>query len=68
MQLQQLQIEQQDAHLNQLTAILQRQKHLGIAIGNEIAEQIDLLDNLNNEVDNTSGKLAAAKKQMNRLG
>lgn len=68
LQLQQLQIDQQDRNLNQLSAILHRQKHLGLAISNEIAEQNEMLDDLNDNVDRVGGKLSTAKKQMNRLG
>lgn len=68
MGLQQTQVEQQDEQLAQITAILQRQKHLGLAIGNEITEQITILDDLNNQVDIVGGKLTKANRQMNRLG
>ncbi|KAI0067717.1 syntaxin [Artomyces pyxidatus] len=68
LQLQETQIEQQDAQLAQLTAILHRQKQLGVAIGSEIAQQNELLDELSNDVDRVGGKLTAAKRQMNRLG
>lgn len=68
LQLQQTQMEQQDSQLAQLSAILQRQKHLGIAIGEEVSQQIDMLTDLDNEVDRVGGKLGKAKKQMNRLG
>jgi len=67
-QLQETQIEQQDAQLSQLSAILQRQKHLGLAINQEVREQNEMLDDLTNEVDRVGGKLSGAKKQMNRLG
>ncbi|OCH96467.1 syntaxin [Obba rivulosa] len=68
LQLQQTQIEQQDDQLAQFTTILQRQKHLGLAIHQEISEQNELLDDLTNEVDRVGGKLTSAKRQMNRLG
>lgn len=67
-QLQQSQVDQQDAQLAQLSTILQRQKQLGLAIGQEIAEQNEDLDELTSEVDRVGGKLSGAKKQMNRLG
>ncbi|KAG5220812.1 Snare domain containing protein [Salix suchowensis] len=67
LQLQQTQIQGQDQQLSQLTTILQRQRHLGEAIGSEIALQIDMLANLNNEVDRVGGKMSAATKQMNKL-
>jgi regulator of vacuolar morphogenesis len=68
MQLQAQKMDQQDEQVAGLSAILHRQKQLGLAISNEIREQIDLLDDLNNEVDRVGGKLTGAKKQLNRLG
>ncbi|KAH7104493.1 syntaxin [Auriculariales sp. MPI-PUGE-AT-0066] len=65
--LQQLQIEDQDVQLNQLSAILERQKHLGMAISNEIDEQNEMLDQFTDEVDRTTDKLKGAKSQMARL-
>ncbi|THH34162.1 hypothetical protein EUX98_g44 [Antrodiella citrinella] len=67
-QLQQTQTEQQDALVAQLSSVLQRQKHLGLAINEEIQDQNRLLDDLTNEVDRVGGKLTSAKKQMNKLG
>ncbi len=67
-QLQQNHMEQQDAQLAQLSTILQRQKQLGLAINQEIREQIEDLDALTTEVDNVGGKLTSAKRQLNRLG
>ncbi|PFH54531.1 hypothetical protein AMATHDRAFT_134312 [Amanita thiersii Skay4041] len=66
--LQQTQILQQDSQLSQLTAILQRQRHLGEAISTEIAGQIEMLDDLSNEVDRVGAKLTTTSRQMNRLG
>ncbi|KAH9064207.1 syntaxin [Lactarius vividus] len=66
-QLQQAEMEQQDTQLAQLTAILQRQKQLGIAINNELAQHMELLDGLSDDMDRVGGKLTAAKKQLNRL-
>lgn len=65
--LQKSQIEQQDTQLSQLSAVLMRQKQLGIAIGQEISEQIEMLDDLSSEVDNVGTKLSKAKKQLNRV-
>ena len=67
LQLQQAKIDDQDANLSQLSAILQRQMHLGLAIDSEIKQQIEMLDQLDNDVDRFGGKLTTAKKQMNRL-
>ena len=68
LQLQQAKIEDQDTNLSQLSAILQRQKHLGLAINAEIGQHNELLDQLDRDVDRSVDKLSAAKKQMNRLG
>ncbi|KAK0478448.1 syntaxin [Armillaria novae-zelandiae] len=65
---QQTQIEQQDQQLSILTTILQRQRHLGEAIGTEIASQNDMLDGLSNDVDRVSSKLVSANRQLGRLG
>ncbi|KAG8989692.1 hypothetical protein FRB94_004164 [Tulasnella sp. JGI-2019a] len=67
-QLQQTEVDNQDAQLTQLSSILQRQKQIGVAIGSEIAEQIEILDRLANDVDTVGGKLAGAKKNLNKLG
>jgi regulator of vacuolar morphogenesis len=65
--MQQTQIQQQDNQLSQLTTILQRQRQLGEAIGNEIAIHIELLDDLSNETDRVGGKLHAANRQLNKI-
>ena len=67
-QLQQAQVEQQDATLAQLSTILQRQKQLGLAINQEIREQNEELDALTTDVDRVGGKLTSAKRHLNRLG
>lgn len=66
-QLQQSQMDQQDAQLSQLSTILMRQKQLGLAIGQEISEQNEMLTGLTNDVDNVGAKLSSAKRQLNRL-
>lgn len=68
LQLQKTQIDQQDEQLSQLAVILRRQKQLGLAIGQEIEEQIELLDGLSDDVDVVGGKLKAADKTLRRLG
>lgn len=64
----QVQIDEQDDRLSQLTAILQRQRHLGEAIGHEIARSIEIIDDIDQQLDKTGAKLASAKAQMNTLG
>ena len=68
LQLQQAKMDLQDTQLSQLTTILQRQKQLGTAINNELAQHMELLDGLHNDMERAGGKLTAAKKQLNRLG
>lgn len=67
LQLQQVKMDDQDTNLAQLSAILQRQKHLGLAINAEIGQHIEMLDQLDQDVDKFGNKLSTAKKQMNRL-
>jgi len=67
LQLQQHKVEQQDQQLNNLSAILQRQLHIGLAIHTEVEEQNKMLDELNTDVDRVQGKLGTAKRIMNKL-
>lgn len=66
--LQQTQIQEQDTQLSQLTTILQRQRQLGEAINSEVAQQIEMLDDLSNNVDRVGDKLIQTKRQLNKLG
>ncbi|KAF8741364.1 PhoX homologous domain, present in p47phox and p40phox, partial [Rhizoctonia solani] len=68
LQLQNTQMERQDEQLAQLSAILRRQNQIGVAIGSEISQQIEMLDELSTHVDSTGAKLANARKQLGRLG
>ncbi|CAE7139102.1 unnamed protein product [Rhizoctonia solani] len=68
LQLQKTQMDQQDEQLAQLSAILRRQNQIGTAIGSEIAQQIEMLDQLSTDLDSTGAKLTKARKQLNRLG
>lgn len=68
LQLQKAQIQQQDQDLSQLTTILQRQRQLGEAIGQEIQIHVEMLDDLNNNVDHVGHILTTANRQLNRLG
>ncbi|KAJ7070973.1 syntaxin [Mycena amicta] len=65
--LQEAKMQRQDNEVSQLTAVLQRQRHLGEAISNELALQIELLDDLANRVDDTSERLTATNREMGRL-
>ncbi|CCO26736.1 Vacuolar morphogenesis protein 7 homolog [Rhizoctonia solani AG-1 IB] len=68
LQFQNTHMQRQDEQLSQLSAILRRQNQIGVAIGSEIAQQNEMLDQLSNELDSTGAKLSNARKQLNRLG
>ncbi|KAF9425941.1 hypothetical protein BGZ94_007081 [Podila epigama] len=65
--LQQEQMKQQDDHIEQFNAILQRQKHIGLAIGQELDNQIQLLDELDRDVDRTALKLGLVNKKIGKI-
>ncbi|KAF9577292.1 hypothetical protein BGW38_007606, partial [Lunasporangiospora selenospora] len=65
--LQQEQMRQQDDHIEQFNAILQRQKHIGLAIGQELDNQIQLLDELDRDVDRTTLKLGIVNKKIAKI-
>ncbi|EJU00978.1 syntaxin [Dacryopinax primogenitus] len=67
LQYQQLQFDQQDTQLTQLSAILKRQMQLGMVIGEEIEDQNRILDGLATDVDRTGAKLGKARKQLGRI-
>ncbi|KAF9180464.1 hypothetical protein BGZ51_006037 [Haplosporangium sp. Z 767] len=65
--LQQEQMKQQDDHIEQFNAILQRQKHIGLAIGHELDSQIQMLDELDRDVDRTTLKLGLVNKKISKI-
>lgn len=64
---QQAQFDRQYAALGDLTAILRRQKQMGMAINQELLEQNELLDGLDEEVRETQQKLSRNEGQIKRL-
>ncbi|KAG0260637.1 hypothetical protein DFQ27_003433 [Actinomortierella ambigua] len=65
--LQKEQMQRQDDHIEQFSAILQRQKHIGLAIGQELDNQIQLLDDLDRDVDRTTLKLGIVSKKVTKI-
>lgn len=65
-QLQKTQMDDQDAQLGELSKVLQRQMKIGQEIGREVAEQNELLDAIEGDVNRVGGKLGRAKRQLNR--
>ena len=68
LQLQKTLVDEQDSRLDSLTAVLRRQRELGLAINNELEQQNEMLDDLTIGVDRTSTKLQKAQGQLKRLG
>lgn len=67
LQLQKQKVKDQDTMLDTLSAILTRQKHLGMAISTEIDEQNKILDDMTDDVDRVSGKITKATKMTQQL-
>lgn len=64
---QKCQMDAQDRQLDGLAAVLRRQKAMGLAINQELGEQADLLDDLDQNVDQTQNKMRGAERQMDKL-
>lgn len=60
-------MKDQDVHIEQFSELLSRQKQLGLAIHHELENQIDLLESLDIQVDNTSTKLNFATKKLSKI-
>lgn len=67
-QLQKTRMSDQDAQLELIHGVLQKQRKMGQEIHQEIDEQNDLLDQLEGKVDKAGNKLGKAKRELNRLG
>jgi regulator of vacuolar morphogenesis len=65
--LQQQTMEDQDQHVEQFSAILSRHKHIGLAIGQELDYQNQLLNELDADLDRTSDKLRFTTRKMNSI-
>ena len=67
LQLQQGKMDGQDEQLKELSKILQRQRGMGEEIHREIGEQTEILEEIEHGVDKVGGKMARAKRDMNKL-
>jgi regulator of vacuolar morphogenesis len=65
LQLQKVEMESQDAQVEQLAAIIRRQKEMGMQIGDEVARHIELLGHLDEDTDRVGAKVKVAN---NRVG
>ncbi|KAI8086430.1 uncharacterized protein BX664DRAFT_157495 [Halteromyces radiatus] len=60
-------MEDQDQQVEQFSAILNRQKQVGYAIGDELETQNQLLDELDRDVGRTQTKLKFANKKLGKI-
>lgn len=60
-------MKDQDLHVEQFSQLLSRQKEIGLAINYELENQIDVLESLDIQVDNTGTKLAFANKKLSKI-
>ncbi|RUS21166.1 hypothetical protein BC937DRAFT_93421 [Endogone sp. FLAS-F59071] len=60
-------MQDQDSQIEQFSSVLARQKHLGMAIGEELETQNQLLEDLDNDVGRTQDKLRFAAKRLNKI-
>jgi regulator of vacuolar morphogenesis len=67
LKLQQQMMEDQDSQVEQFSSILNRQRQVGYAIGQELENQNQLLEELDADVDRTQVKLKFANKKLNKI-
>ncbi|CAG8532911.1 28_t:CDS:2 [Ambispora leptoticha] len=67
LQLQQRIMSEQDEDLDRLDEAVGRQRELGILIGEELDYHVELLTETEHAVDNTEGRLASARRRLNRV-
>ncbi|KAL0077651.1 hypothetical protein F4703DRAFT_1880293 [Phycomyces blakesleeanus] len=60
-------MEDQDQQVEQFSSILSRQRQLGIAIGDELETQSQILDELDGDVGRTQTKLKFASKKLGKI-
>jgi len=67
LQLQKVQMAEQDQAVEQLGAIVRRQKEMGYMIRDEVDAQIEMLGRMDEDADRLGGKLRAAKNRVKNL-
>ncbi|KAI1428418.1 v-SNARE [Xylaria sp. FL1777] len=60
-------LEQQDEQLDRLGASIARQRELSMQIGDELDDQVAMLDDVDGAVDRHQGRLDRAKRQVSRI-
>ncbi|KAJ4010563.1 hypothetical protein NW752_005238 [Fusarium irregulare] len=67
LQLQKQEMQNQDLAVDQLTAIIRRQREMGEQIHEEVEHQIRYLDELDQDVDRTGAKLKVANNRIKKM-
>ncbi|KAJ1663349.1 hypothetical protein IW140_001898 [Coemansia sp. RSA 1813] len=67
LQMQNQRMDEQDQAAADLGQLLRRQREMGMAIGNELDLQNQMLGELDQDIDRTNGKLNSARRQIKRL-
>jgi syntaxin of plants SYP6 len=60
-------IQQQDRSLETLSQAISRQKNIAIRIGNEVDSHNDILDNIGDQMDNTSARVSSTTRNVERF-
>ncbi|KAI1821695.1 v-SNARE [Xylaria intraflava] len=60
-------LQEQDDQLDRLGASIARQRELSMQIGDELDDQVNMLDDVDGAVDRHQGRLDRAKRQVNRI-
>ncbi|KLP05232.1 Uncharacterized protein Y057_13604 [Fusarium fujikuroi] len=67
LQLQKEEMQNQDLAVEQLTAVIRRQREMGERIHEEVEDQIRLLDELDQDTDRTGAKLKVANNRIKKM-
>lgn len=67
LQLQKQIMRDQDLDVGELAKIVRRQKDMGIAINEELEDQIRMLERVDEDVDRVKGKIDIAKKRIGKI-
>ncbi|KAI9093449.1 hypothetical protein DFS34DRAFT_630753 [Phlyctochytrium arcticum] len=65
--LQQRIMDDQDSHLDELSATIERQKHIGLMINDELDLHVDLLEDTETRVDSTQQRLRGVGRRLERV-
>lgn len=67
LQLQRDEMRQQDLQVDQLAAIIRRQKEMGLQISEEVEQQTEMLDRMDQDADRVGAKLKVANNRIRKM-